>query len=154
MNIEEKRKQIDQDTRMLNCVNDMLKKMEYRESSKNKRFSYISIDDLLLTFDNGKFMGWSIDSGEDKEEDVCSKEKQALIDAIECKFTSGNAYCEDVYIIEQGNFATRVDVKVKFVDGMRKIYTTFLNPMECFSGYKSSDFIRIIKQAYFRELEC
>lgn len=46
------------DIRMLSCIEDMLSKMEYSVSEKDPKISYISIDDIDLVFEDGKYKTW------------------------------------------------------------------------------------------------
>lgn len=56
-NVNTKRNEIDQDIRMLECIESMHKKMEYEVSSEYPDFSYISIDGVRFVFKNGEY-GW------------------------------------------------------------------------------------------------
>lgn len=56
-NINSKRNEIDRDIRMLECIENMHKRMEYKVSCEDPNISYISIDGLRLIFENGVYKG-------------------------------------------------------------------------------------------------
>lgn len=65
--LDNARKNINRDARMLECIDNMHSKMEYEVSREDPNVSYISIDGVRLIFENGEYKGWLILEKEGKE---------------------------------------------------------------------------------------
>lgn len=79
-NVNATRNKIDRDIRMLECIENIHKKMEYEISCEDPNVSYISIDGLRLIFENGVYKGWYV--FEEETEEYTPKMSDETIDNI------------------------------------------------------------------------
>lgn len=77
-NINAARNKIDRDIRMLECIDNMHKKMEYKVSCEDPNVSYISIDGLRLVFENGVYKGRYIFEEEEEVDENIIKLKKLI----------------------------------------------------------------------------